>query len=126
MSGHGEKLTRRKEAAIAALLQEPTVAKAAAAAGVSEATLSRWMRQAEFAQAYCQARRDTVSAAVARLQQASSTAVDALVEVIRSPDAPYSVRVSAAKTVMELAFKGAELEDLGARIGHLEEAVGIG
>ncbi len=41
MKGHGQKLTRKQEALIAALLTEPTHAAAAARAGVSEATLHR-------------------------------------------------------------------------------------
>ena len=47
-SGHGEKLTRKKELAIVALLTEPTITKAASSAGISEATLRRWMRLDEF------------------------------------------------------------------------------
>ena len=39
MSGHGEKLTRKQEAAIAALLLQPTITAAAAAVGIGEATL---------------------------------------------------------------------------------------
>jgi hypothetical protein len=42
MSGRS-KLTRKQEALIAALLTEPTHAAAAAKAGVSEATLHRWL-----------------------------------------------------------------------------------
>jgi hypothetical protein len=41
MSGHGEKLTRKQEQAIAAMLSEANVEQAAAKAGVSYATLRR-------------------------------------------------------------------------------------
>ena len=39
MSGHGEKRSRKQDAAIVALLSEPTIAGAATRAGVSEPTL---------------------------------------------------------------------------------------
>lgn len=48
MSGHGEKLSRKQEALVAALLIEPTHAAAALKAGISEATLHRWLRLPGF------------------------------------------------------------------------------
>ena len=44
--GHGQKLTSKQEALIAALLTEPTYAVAAAKAGVAESTLYRWLQTA--------------------------------------------------------------------------------
>ena len=52
-SGHGEKLTRKKEQAIVALLTEPTITRAADSAGIAEATLRRWMRLDEFGRLAC-------------------------------------------------------------------------
>src|SRR5262249_61743375 len=48
MKGHGQKLTAKQEALIAALLTEPTYAAAAAQAGVSEATMYRWLQVPVF------------------------------------------------------------------------------
>jgi hypothetical protein len=59
MTGHGEKLTRKQEDAIAALLDAPTVAAAAGKAGIGERTLRRWLRIAEFQSAYRRERRRT-------------------------------------------------------------------
>ena len=44
MTGHGAKFGRKKEQAIAALLSHRTVEEAAKAAGISPATLKRWMQ----------------------------------------------------------------------------------
>jgi hypothetical protein len=55
MSGP-DKLTRRQEALILALLSEPTHAAAAAKARVSEATLRRWLHLPAFRAAYRWAR----------------------------------------------------------------------
>ena len=58
--GHGNKWTRRQEAAIVALLSEPTVAEAAAKAGIGERTLHSWMREPGFARRYREARHKLV------------------------------------------------------------------
>ena len=51
-NGHGEKLTRKQEQAVAALLEQPTVLRAATAAGVSERTLRLWLKDPGFKAAY--------------------------------------------------------------------------
>ncbi len=125
MSGHGEKLTRKKEQAILALLTERTVAEAAAATGVSEATLTRWMKLQEFGVAYREARREAVSMAIARVQSACTGAVEVLQHVMHDDQTPPSVRVSAAKTILDTTFRAAELEDLSVRVMLLERAAGL-
>lgn len=120
MKGHGEKLSRNQERAIAALLVHPTMAKAAAAAGVGEVTLWRWLQIPEFKEQYRLARREAVSQAVGHLQGACSVAVVALTDVAQDVSCPASARVSAARTVLELALKGVELEDLAVRVEELE------
>ena len=123
MKGHGEKLSRNQERAISALLVHPTMAKAAAAAGVGEVTLWRWMQIPEFKEQYRLARREAVSQAVGHLQGACSVAVVALTDISQYVNSPASARVSAARTVLELALKGVELEDLAVRVEELEQRV---
>jgi hypothetical protein len=120
MKGHGEKLSRNQERAISALLVHPTMAKAAAAAGVGEVTLWRWLQIPEFKEQYRLARREAVSQAVGHLQGACSIAVLALTDISQDVNCPASARVSAARTVLELALKGVELEDLAVRVEELE------
>jgi hypothetical protein len=79
MTGHGAKFGRKKEEAIAALLLQPTVEKAALAINVGTKTLGRWMKLPEFAAAYRKARHDAYSLTIARLQRASSASVTTLV-----------------------------------------------
>ena len=52
MSGHGEKLTRKQDAAIGALLSQPTISAAAQSVGLGEATLRRWLKDPGFLAAY--------------------------------------------------------------------------
>ncbi len=78
MQGHGEKMTRKAEALIAALLTESTYGDAARKVGVNEATVYRWLARPEFQAAYRAARRRIVDVAVSRLSQLTSKAVGTL------------------------------------------------
>ena len=120
MKGHGEKRTRKQDLAIAALLAHSTLAEAAAAVGIAEPTLWRWLQRADFQHAYREARRQAVGQAIARLQQASSEAVSTLQDVMNDAGALASARVSAAKAVLETAVRAIEFEDLAARVEALE------
>jgi hypothetical protein len=121
MRGPGEKLTRKQEVAIAALLTAPTIADAAQAATISEPTLWRWLQREDFQTAYRHARREAVSQAVAYLQRVAGEAVDTLRAVMQDSQNPASARVSAARVVLELSIRGIELEDLEARLQVLEQ-----
>jgi hypothetical protein len=105
MKGHGQKLTRKQEALIAALLSEPTHAAAATKAGVSEATLYRWLRLPEFQARYRQTRRELVEGAVGRIQAATGQAVDTLLAVARDGKKDGD-RVRAAVALLDHALNG--------------------
>ena len=122
MKGHGQKYTRRHEAALVALLSEPTMEAAANKAGVSISTLSRWMEIPEFQEKYRQARRDSVSTATCALQRHAAGAVATLAAVMGDIEAPPAVRVSAARAVLELAYRAVEVEDIMERLARLEQA----
>ena len=109
MSGRS-KLSRKQEAVIAALLTESSHASAAAKAGVSEATLHRWLRLPGFRWAYRKARRDLVEGAIGRLQAATGQAVDTLLAVAKG-GARDSDRVRAAVALLDHALRGLELAD---------------
>jgi hypothetical protein len=121
MSGHGEKLSRKQEQGIRALLLQPTLRDAATAIGVDERTLRRWLRDdAVFQIAYREARRAVVQHAIVQVQRATGEAVETLRQVMQDRESPASARVSAAKAILETAVKGIEIEDLEARIAALE------
>ena len=126
MKGHGEKLTRKQEHAIAALLVEPTILAAAKVVGIGEATLWRWMQADDFQTAYRKAKQKVVGQAITQVQQAAGEAVETLRQVMNDSNSPPSSRVAAAKAVLETALKAVELEDLIARIENLERSVSGG
>lgn len=111
----------RKDRAVMALLQHPSLEKAAEAVGVHPVTLWRWCRQAEFHQALLKARREAFSQAVGRLQQASGAAVGTLLRIMADSNTPANSRVRAAHCVLEQSHKALALEDLELRITHLED-----
>ena len=123
--GHGNKLSRKKEQAIVALLEAPTVRDAAERVKISPTTLYKWMQLPEFDRAYRQARREAMAVAIARLQRASSEAVRTLEEVMADVEATPASRVTAARAVLDLALKATELEAIEERLTALERQVGL-
>ncbi|MGB9663240.1 MAG: phBC6A51 family helix-turn-helix protein [Moorellaceae bacterium] len=119
------KLTRKQEQAIAALLEQPELTLAAKAVGVSPVTLWRWLQKPEFKEAYEAAKKRLVEGAINRIQAATGKALDTLLEVMGSGE-KESARVSAAKTILDLAFHVAALEEIEKRLEALEEKLGGG
>ena len=117
-----QKLSGKQEVALSALLTEPTVETVAVKAGITPRTLYRWLNAPPFVAAYREARRQAVQRATGRLQQAANDAVTTLQDVMTDTTAPAPARVTAAKSVLEMAIKAVEIEDLTARIEALEQA----
>jgi hypothetical protein len=125
MKAHGEKISRKQELAIAALLTCRAITDAAHQCGIGEVTLHRWLKDDGFQTAYRAARRAVVQHAVVQVQRATAEAVETLRAVMHDSESPASARVSAAKTILDTAIKAIELEDLEARIVALETEKGL-
>jgi hypothetical protein len=121
MAGHGTKLDRKREPAIAALLSEPTVEAAAKKAKVGYRTLKLWLRDPGFLADYRAGRRQVVEGAVARLQRLATEAADTLGRNLTCGKPGDEVR--AAVAVLDQAFRGAELLDLAGQLAELRQAV---
>jgi hypothetical protein len=119
--GRRSKKKWRREQLILAMLQQPTWQKASASIEISEVTAWRIRQTPEFQREYLQARRETVSQALARLQQGSSAAASTLFKILLDPNAPASTRVQAAGRILDHATGAFELEDLEVRIRQLEQ-----
>jgi hypothetical protein len=122
MAPRGSILGRKQEAAIAALLTQRNVEEAARAAGSGTRTLLRWLKLPEFEAAYLKARREAVSQAIARLQQATGAAGATMLKLMTDPNVPAAVRLRAAESVFGLAVKGIEIEEIEMRLSVLEQA----
>ena len=118
MSGHGEKLSRKQELATTALLTEPTLEKAAKAAGVSGSTLRRWLQEPGFRNTYRTARGELLERTLSRLIQASGKAIATLERNLDCGKPATEVR--AAATILRELIRTRELVDLSEQVQEQE------
>lgn len=119
-------LSAKQERAIVALLNEPTMQRAAATVGVSDRTLTRWMRDPVFNTAFRRARRETFQHAMSLAQKYAPVALNTLAVISSDRAAPYASRVSASKAVLGFGRESIELDDLMQRVEQLELDLGPG
>jgi hypothetical protein len=115
------KLPPKAEKVLTALLHHGAVRAAAKEAGVSEATVFRYLQDAEFQRRYRAARASVVDAAIALMQRLCSNAVSTLDTVMHDTEAPASARVSAARTILEQSIGGVELTELRQEIEEIKQ-----
>jgi len=113
-------LEPKQQQAIIALLTQPTITGAAESIGINPKTLHEWLKQPDFREAYAEARDQTMDQAITRLQQAISKAIDTLIAIMGSDLAKDAARVTAARTILDMAFKAYELEQIAERLTKLE------
>ena len=111
---------RVKEAAIQALLVQPTIELAAEASGISRTTLYRFLAQEDFQRLYKQAKSRVLDETIQGLRNASMRAVGVLVEVSNDLNATASARVSAARSIIDLALRAKQIEDIEEKLLELE------
>jgi hypothetical protein len=111
-------------ALVAALAAGGTVEAAAKSADVSVATAHRRLNDPAFRRRVDEARADAVSRAVARLSATSTLAADTLRELLKARS--ETVRLGAARAILELGSRLREQEDLAERIAELERSLGVG
>jgi transposase-like protein len=102
LKGHGEKFSRKKEAAIAALMTQKSLADAARSVGIGVATLRRWMQDAQFDAAYRKACREVYLQDAARLKQVRGKSMETLATAMDDPNCPPGARMRAARGVLRL------------------------
>ncbi len=116
-------LKAKQEAAIIALLSQPTIKQAAEQAQVGERTLHTWLKDDQtFLAAYRDARRQSFSHAVSMSQQYSSLAVNTVGKIMVDPAAQTSSKVAAASAVLRFGRESMELDDLAVRLEALEHS----
>ncbi len=118
MRQRGE-LSDRQRKALEALLTSPTVAAAADQSGIGRATIYRYLKDPEFKRRYAEERAFLLDQTVAGLQKLGIGAVGVLRRNFEAQNPHAQIR--AARTVLDLMFKGTELIELEERIRQLEE-----
>jgi hypothetical protein len=118
-------LSRRQQQALLALVEQPSLKRAAAQAGVGERSLQRWMSEdAAFRAEYQKLKKELMGNAILRLQKSAADAVECLTDVMHDVvDSPASARVAAAREILQQALRVMEAEMLEQRILELEQKV---
>jgi hypothetical protein len=123
MAGHGEKYEAKKDEAIQALLSHTSIPEAAKTVGIGDKTLWRWLQREDFQIELKSARRELVQHASTQLQRSMVEAVTTLRTVMNDAESPASVRVSAARAVLDMGYNSIEAEALEERLAALEQYV---
>lgn len=117
-----EQLTPRHEKAIAALLATATITEAAKQSGIGFRTLTRWLADPAFNEAYQTARKQAVKGAITCLQRKANEAADALAKIMADKKNTPASRVTAARTILDMSVRALILEDIEQRLTVVEEA----
>jgi hypothetical protein len=112
------KLTRKQFRAIAGLLAEPTLSKAAAKADVGVSTLRRWWKLPEFQEAFRAAGRQMVQRSIGRLQRMMGMAVSALSRNLKCGKPSDEIR--AAVAILEKSLQGLEVVQMAGKFEELQ------
>jgi DNA-binding transcriptional MerR regulator len=116
-------LSPKQELAVAALVREPTIIKAAESVGVGERTIHHWMKEPAFRAAYRDARRESFRHAVSLAQKMSGLALATIAKLMTDPSVPASARITASMGVLKFARESLELDDLAERLEKLESTM---
>lgn len=114
-------LKPKQEKFLMALVSEPSITKAIEKAGIAKKTAYKYLKDEAFNREYMQLRQDMAGRTTSLLLQASGRAVEVLYQVMDDEKVSPYARVQASKTVLEMAYRGFELENLQTRIEQLEQ-----
>jgi len=115
----GSSRANAKSAVIAALAAGLTIEETAKQTPVSARTIHRWLKDAEFKAEVDAARSQLVNNTLGRLSDSATAAVKTLQELLSSSQPP-SVRLGAARAILEMAVKYREAVELAERVKQIE------
>jgi len=114
-------LSRRQKEAIPFLLGAKSVEEGCRNAGLSKATVFRWLRQDDF-RAEVQRQREAVTTeALQRLKASITAAVDTLVALTGSQE--ESIRLRAAQQIIDFCLKIRDGDEIESRLERVEKII---
>jgi transposase-like protein len=115
------KLNAKQTKAILLLIEGKTPEEISRVLGIHSKTLYRWLeKDIDFKKAFQEAKESIFNEALENLKSLSREAVNTLRDLLTSRHKD-TARLGSAKTILELALKQKELEDIEKRIEALEE-----
>lgn len=104
-----------------ALLTHRTIREAATAIDVSERTIYDYLKDAEFKSRYKAARDDLVSGVSNHLRERMHEAVNVIAEIMNDTETRPQVRLTAAKTILELGAQYTEKQSNAERLAEQKQ-----
>lgn len=120
MSSDVPSLSAKQILAVDALARGEYIEVAASQANVTEKTVDRWLKLPEFRQAIQATKHRIHEQAIARIVDANAAAASALKEIVEDANQPAAARVSAAKVLIEAAFKGFRQHEMEAMVEEIK------
>jgi len=118
-----EKLNNRQLKAIILLLEGKSIEEVSKALGIAVNTMYRWLeKEALFKKTYSEAKEKVFNEAIEDLKTGSREAVKTLLDLMRTGK-KETARLGSAKTILELALRVKEINELEKRIEALEERI---
>lgn len=114
-----------REAAVNALIAQPTIRGAAAACGIAEKTLHAWLKEEDFAKKVREAQQEISRATMGRLLSSIGLAIDTLAEIAGDQAQAPGPRVTASKAILDHSLKIYELEAVQERLEALERRLNV-
>ncbi len=114
-------LTGQQSKVLGLLAGGSTIEAAALETKINPSTIHAWLRKEPFVGEYKAATSLVIEFATNQLKSACGEAVSTLRAVCGDSEAPASSRVSAARTILDLAYRAVEISDIAARLDALEE-----
>ena len=119
------KLSRKQQKGLLALLSSKNMLAAAKKAGVSRMTMYRWLKDPFFREEFRTQNELVLLDVLLHLQRSSFKAADLLVNIAGNTELPASSRVSACRTIIEMALKNTKVDDVLKRDDFLEDLKNI-
>ena len=114
---HG--LTHRQQTALPIIAAAPTIAQAARSAGVTNATLHRWLNEPAFRQELTRQRQETAALARQEIQGLMLHSITVIADALNDPNP--SIRLRAARYALTFAVQLNEVEKLQTEVQLLQE-----
>lgn len=119
----GKKVSR--EAAVTALITNPTIKGAAQQCGIAEKTLHKWLNEPDFSKQVREAQEEVTRQAMGRTTLTIERCIETLEDIMQNSDENASPRVAAAGKLLDFAFRVYELQTVQKRLDELERKLNV-